>query len=76
VRCSTWGAAAILFFTLFLLTPNHSVAGCKSDCEDNYQSAKDDCMQIHDEPDDADDLRICIDDAHSEYEDCIEECES
>jgi hypothetical protein len=51
-------------------------AGCKSDCADAYESAKDDCNLLHDGPEDADDLRMCIDNASSEYEDCIDECES
>ena len=31
---------------------------------------------MYDDPDDADDLRRCIDDAKSEYDDCLEECRS
>jgi len=28
-----------------------------------------------DDPDDADELQVCIDNAKSEYESCIDECE-
>jgi hypothetical protein len=51
-------------------------AGCVSDCREQYDSAVEDCRNMHNEPDDADDLRQCIEDAKSEYDDCVEECRS
>ncbi|MGD0947054.1 MAG: hypothetical protein ABSA52_06460 [Candidatus Binatia bacterium] len=56
--------------------PGVARAGCKTDCEDDYDSAKSDCVLLHDDPDEADDLRACIDDARSDYEDCEDECNS
>jgi hypothetical protein len=51
-------------------------AGCMSDCKEKYQSDVEDCHMLHEDPDDADDLRMCIDDAKSEYDDCVHECRS
>jgi hypothetical protein len=64
----------LLFFSLFLAQPSY--AGCKSDCLDTYQSAKEDCSNLYEEPDEADDLQMCIDDAKTAYDDCVEECEN
>ena len=58
------------------VTPGAVQAGCKSDCEDDYDSAKTDCVMLHDSADEADDLQACIDDARSDYEDCEDECNS
>jgi hypothetical protein len=66
----------LLLILLSLLFPGSSYGGCKSDCRDNYDSAREDCITVYDDPDDADDLRSCIDDAKSEYDDCLEECRS
>ena len=51
-------------------------AGCKSDCKDQYQSEVDSCHLMYDDPEEADDLRMCLDNAKDEYDSCIEECES
>jgi hypothetical protein len=51
-------------------------AGCKSDCRDAYDSEIESCKLIYDDPDDADELRQCIQNASDEYESCIEECDS
>jgi hypothetical protein len=51
-------------------------AGCKSDCADEYQSAKEDCNNRYDEPDDADDLTACLNDAKTAYDDCMDECDN
>ena len=68
-----------LSLTLFLFSmvlPVGVHAGCKSDCRDEYNSAREDCMLLHEDPDEADDLQMCLADAKSQYEDCIEECDS
>ena len=49
-------------------------AGCKSDCRDEYDSEIESCKSQYDDPDDADELRQCIQNAKDEYESCIEEC--
>jgi hypothetical protein len=51
-------------------------AGCKSDCRDEYDSAIESCKSRYDDPDDADELRQCIQNATDEYESCIEDCNS
>lgn len=56
--------------------PGVARAGCKADCEDDYASAKTDCVLLYDDSDEADDLRACIDDARSDNEDCEDECNS
>lgn len=61
---------------LALLLPRISGAGCKSDCLDEYQSARQECVLLYSEPDDADDLQMCVENAKATYDDCIEECES
>jgi hypothetical protein len=50
-------------------------AGCKGDCKDTYASEIEDCHLLHDDPDDADDLKQCIEDAKDAYDSCIEECD-
>lgn len=49
-------------------------ADCKSDCQDEYQSEVNSCKTQYDNPDDADELQMCLDDARIEYESCIAEC--
>jgi hypothetical protein len=52
------------------------LAGCISNCKDEYHSAVASCKSMYDDPDDADDLQQCIQDAKDEYESCIDECTS
>jgi hypothetical protein len=67
----------LMFLVLvLLLCGSQARAGCKSDCLDEYQSEMESCKMTYDDSDDADDLRMCIDNAKSEYESCIEECEN
>jgi len=66
----------LLMVALLLATPRFVVAGCASDCRDDFDSEVQSCNVSWDDPDEADDLSSCIDDAHSGYEDCIEECQS
>ena len=70
--------SSILMLTLSIVfTTSLVAAGCMSDCKDEYESEVESCQLLHgDEPDDAEDLRICIDNAHDEYESCTEECGS
>ncbi|MGZ6250184.1 MAG: hypothetical protein ACXWMC_11270 [Syntrophales bacterium] len=53
-----------------------SIAGCKSDCREEYESEVESCNEMYDDPGDADMLKVCIDHAESEYQSCIDECES
>jgi hypothetical protein len=63
---------------VILLTMSSAMiwAGCKSDCRDEYESQVDSCKLLYDDPDDADELQRCIQNAKDEYESCIEECEN
>jgi len=74
MRPAIYMVFALLVLVLF--TPHNVQAGCKSDCGDNYQTAKEDCLLLHADPDEADDFSMCLDDAKSDYENCIAECES
>ena len=59
---------------LLLHLPN-AWADCKSDCQNEHQSEVKSCKTLQDDPDEADELRICFDDAKSEYEAWVNECE-
>jgi len=61
-------------FSVLSLTP--AIAGCISDCRDEYASEVDSCHSQYDDPDEADDLRQCIENAKDEFDNCKEECTS
>lgn len=65
---------AIFIANTIAAAPVH--AGCVSDCRDNYESEVESCKLLYDDPDDSDSLSVCIDNAKSEYEDCVDECHS
>ena len=58
-------AAAAVFA---LAVPIVAWAGCKSDYQDAVQS----CQLMYEDPDEADDLALCVQQAKDEYEECIE----
>jgi len=66
----------ILLIALYTASAAMLWAGCKSDCKEKYQSEVDSCHLLHDEPDEADDLRMCLQDAKEQYDNCIEECDN
>jgi len=49
-------------------------AGCKSDCRGTYDDDVESCKSLYDDPDDADDLRLCLQTAKDDYDSCIYEC--
>jgi len=51
-------------------------AGCTTDCANQYESEVESCNSTCGDPEDSDDLRMCIDNAKDEYDSCIEECGS
>ena len=67
---------SLVVFGLGFLTLTPALAGCISDCRDEYNSEVESCQLINDEPDDADDLRLCIENAKEQYDDCKDECTS
>lgn len=66
----------ILPAVLFAVSSAMIWAGCKSDCRDEYESEVASCNRRYDDPDYADELRRCIQNAQDEYEACIEECDN
>ena len=64
------------FFILILMYGGQARADCKEDCQNEYQSEVQSCKANYDDPEDADDLKTCMDDAKKEYESCLEECET
>ena len=60
---------------IILISASPTWAGCKSDCQDDYQSEVESCRANYDDPDDADELKICMDNAKSEYDSCVNDCE-
>jgi hypothetical protein len=53
-----------------------AIAGCKSDCQDQYESEIQSCNEQYDEPDDDEMLRTCVEDAKNEYQSCVDECDN
>lgn len=68
------GALLLLLGGGLYALPVH--AGCISDCKEEYESDVEDCSLTNDEPEDAADLRMCLDEARIDYQDCVKECKS
>ncbi len=49
-------------FILILICGGQARADCKADCQNEYQSEVQSCNANYDDPDDADDLKTCMDD--------------
>jgi hypothetical protein len=63
--------------TALLLSVSTAVwAGCKSDCQDEYDSEVESCQLMSGGPDDSDTLQMCVQSAKDEYDSCIDECDS
>jgi hypothetical protein len=75
-RCGFIAILGLFAILAIILRPLPLEAGCKSDCEDTYQTEIEDCQLLHDDSDEADDLQMCIDDAKSEHDSCVDECNS
>jgi len=71
-----WLIVAFIFVLIVFGFSLRSMAGCKSDCREEYESEVESCKEQYDDPGDADMLRMCIKDAKSEYQSCIDECEN
>ena len=70
-----WIIVTFVFVLIIFGFSLRSIADCKSDCQDEYQSEVDSCKTLSDDPDEADTLETCMDDAKNQYESCIEQCE-
>ena len=66
----------ILAVVLFAMSSAMIWADCKSDCHDDYDSAVESCKSTYNDPDDAAELRQCIQNAKYEYDSCVEECDN
>ena len=66
----------IALFILILMYGGQARADCKEDCQNEYQSEVQSCKANYDDPDDADDLKTCMDDAKNGYESCLVGCET
>ena len=72
----TWVTAVLIFMLILFGFTLRSIADCKSDCQDQYESATESCREQYDDPNDADELQTCMENAKSEYDSCIHECEN
>ena len=69
----------ICFAMAVILCGSQAWADCRSDCEDEYQSEAKSCRNLHDDPNDPDDVgefEVCMDSAEKEYQSCISECKN
>lgn len=60
---------------LLLIFVKDALAGCKTDCKDEYDSEVEDCHSMHYDADSYDERLSCIEDARGELESCEYECE-
>ncbi len=52
-----------------------AVAACGEDCDSDYQSATENCQLMYgDNPEEAEDLSMCVQNARDEYRSCVENC--
>jgi hypothetical protein len=65
----------VILTMLIFVSASPTWADCKSDCQNDYQSEVESCKANYEDPDDADELQICIDNVKSGYESCINDCE-
>jgi len=69
--------ARILGGVFLVLAARNVMAGCVSDCRDEYESDVSSCHHRYDDdPDEADTYRRCIDSAKDDYDSCTDNCES
>jgi hypothetical protein len=59
---------------LTLLGPTTALPACGEDCDSTYQSDVDSCHVQFSDPEDADDLANCIQNARDDYRTCVEDC--
>jgi len=71
-----WVIVVFVFVLMIFGFSLRSIAGCKSDCREQYESEIEACKDQNDDPGDADELKMCLEHAESEYESCIDECEN
>jgi len=67
-------AALVLLLMTFGFGPR-LMASCESDCQEGYNSETLSCEEQFNDPDDADQLKDCMDSAKNEYDSCLVECQ-
>ena len=65
----------ISLVVVVLLCASPGWAGCKSDCANDYESEVNSCKTQYDDPENAEELQMCFDNAKVEYDECVNECE-
>lgn len=51
-------------------------ANCNDDCKNEYLSALNECRSEYEQSKDLQDLEECLADSRSEYDDCVDDCNS
>ena len=66
--------ALLVFAMVVLFWASNAGADCKTDCEQDYKTAIEECQTTYNVTNDSDQLQDCIDQAKADYESCLEEC--
>jgi len=66
--------ALLVFAMVVLFWASNAGADCKTDCEQDYKTAIEECQTTYNVTNDADQLQNCLDQAKADYESCLEEC--
>jgi hypothetical protein len=66
--------ALLVFAMVVLFWASNAGADCKTDCEQDYKTATEECQTTYNVTNDADQLQNCLDQAKADYEPCLEEC--
>jgi hypothetical protein len=64
----------IVLVFVILFCASNAGADCKERCEQDYNTAQEECNTTFSATNDADQLQNCIDQAKADYESCLEEC--
>jgi hypothetical protein len=67
-------AAALI--TVALLLPRRARATCGEDCDSTYQSDVESCSQQFSDPEDGNDLSLCVQNSKDDYSSCLDDCAS
>jgi hypothetical protein len=64
----------ILLTFVVLFCASNAGADCKTDCEQEFKTATQECKTTYNDPDSADQLQECLDQARTDYDSCLDEC--
>jgi hypothetical protein len=71
MRITTWISCAVALGTTWATSAG---AGCNDDCATAYQAAMTACQEKYPDASDQDALNLCLDQAQSSYEACLNSC--